>query len=142
SSTDGGYVSTGGVTVLLGAGDGTFRAGAAIPTAGRPTALLSGDFNGDGRPDLAVAYGNFFSSPSGGSVRTGGVTVLLGRGDGTFRTGAAIPTAGRPYALLLGDFNGDGRPDLAVASGSYLSSPTGGLVRTGGVTVLLGTGDG
>ncbi|HEX8200969.1 MAG TPA: VCBS repeat-containing protein, partial [Isosphaeraceae bacterium] len=118
---------SGGVTVLLGQGDGTLQAGLNIAVGGTPRAMLVGEFNGDGRPDLAVAYG----TPSfyGGSLSNSGVTVLLGLGDGTFQGAGRAPAGGSPEALLLGEFNGDGHPDLAVAA-------------SGNVTVLLGHGDG
>ena len=70
---------------------------------------MVGDFNGDGKPDLAVA--NFVS---------GNVSVLLGRGDGTFQTAVnfGIGSGSQPQFVAVGDFNGDGKPDLAVANAS------------------------
>lgn len=75
--------------------------------AGRdPSAMASGDFNGDGRLDLVVA-----------DPTDNGVTVLLGRGDGTFGSPTSWDSFGSyPTALALGDFNGDGKLDLAVAN--------------------------
>ncbi|PYK96198.1 MAG: hypothetical protein DME19_20505 [Verrucomicrobia bacterium] len=58
-----------------------------------------------GKPDLAVA--NFNS---------GNVSVLLGRGEGSFRAAVNYGAGSAPYALGGGDFNGDGKPDLAVAN--------------------------
>src|SRR2546427_339973 len=85
-----------------------------------PQAVAVGDFNGDGRPDLAVAN-------SGSSA----VSVLLGNGDGTFQTARTFTAGSGPQTVAVGDVNGDGRPDLAVAnSGSNT------------VSVLLGNGDG
>ena len=70
-----------------------------------PYALVAGDFNGDGRTDLAVAnYG------------TNDVSVLLGNGDGTFQDQVRYAAGTAPDALVAGDFNGDGRTDLAVAN--------------------------
>jgi len=74
------------------------------------------DFNGDGKPDLALAN----ASSSDGTVM-----VALGNGDGTFRDAASFAVPGIPYALVVGDFNGDASPDLAMAS------------NTGVVAVLL-----
>jgi hypothetical protein len=111
-------------TVLLGRGDGTFVPQTPIPEPGRLTSVVVGDFNGDGIPDLAVAYSNY-------AMHRNGLIVLLGRGDGTFRALPAVPI---PYgsALVVADFNGDGIPDLALA-GRY--SPP-------GLTILEGRGDG
>ena len=119
------------VEVLLGTGDGTFRAAAPISISTgplSPSALVTGDFGGDGRADLAVAG----ADPSG----RGAVEVLLGAGAGTFRAAPPISTGGlTPHALVTGDFNGDGRADLAVAG---FSSSSG----RGAVEVLPGAGDG
>ena len=78
-----------------------------------------GDFNGDGRPDLAG---------------TGGDTarVMLGNGDGTFRPKVLFPTGGPSQDLAGGDFNGDGRLDLVVT----INDPQIGLA------LLTGNGDG
>ena len=81
---------------------------------------MAGDFNGDGRTDLAIAN-------SGSSD----VSVLLGNGDGTFQPQVTYAVGIDPYALVAGDFNGDGRPDLAVANSG-----------SNDVSVLLGNGDG
>ena len=116
------------VSILLGKGDGRFARAMSSPihVGVRPEAILAGDFNGDGKVDLAVANAN-----SRGS--TGSVSVLLGHGDGTFKQAAHSPiTVGdTPVAIVAGDFNQDGKPDLAVANNG---SDT--------MTVLLGNGDG
>jgi hypothetical protein len=103
------------VTMLLGKGDGTFNIGKsfAVSTFG----ILSGDFNGDLKADLAVntQYG---------------FTVLLGKGDGTFT--AQMAQNGQPgVSIRLADFNGDGKID-AIEFGTGGSS----------TAVLLGNGDG
>ena len=84
-------------------------------------AIATGDINGDGIPDLAVA-----------NVGSNSVTILLGKGDGTFTPTAVSPATGSdPSAIVVADFNGDGKPDLAVAN-EYSNS----------LTILLGNGDG
>lgn len=115
-----------GVTILLGNGDGTFQAAASQATGTNPVSVVVGDFNGDGNADLAVA-----TSGNGFAPQSGPITVLLGNGDGTFTAAPASPAPqGEPQSAVAGDFNGDGLPDLAVASWN------------GTLTVLLGNGDG
>ena len=87
-----------------------------------PNSVAVADFNGDGIPDLAV--GNF---------NDGTVSVLLGKGDGTFQTAQSFAAGMNPQSLAVGDFKGDGIPDLAVAN---TGSPN------GTVNILLGKGDG
>jgi len=58
-----------------------------------------GDFNGDGIPDLAIS--NESSST---------VSILLGKGDGTFQSQVSYATGAYPYSVAVGDFNGDGIP--------------------------------
>jgi hypothetical protein len=84
----------------------------------QPRAIATGDFDGDGRPDLASA------SWAGASV-----DILLGRGAGLFLSGGSIAVGGKPNALVVADFDGDGRQDLAVSNEQA-------------VVVLLGDGAG
>jgi hypothetical protein len=120
--------SQGVVEVLLGNGDGTFRALEPLTLRSfSPTALVTGDFNRDNRPDLAIA--------GLGANGAGEVEVLTGNGDGTFGAPTTIPLGNlTPSALLEGDFNGDGKPDLALV-GEVPSQPD-------TVELLLGQGDG
>jgi hypothetical protein len=111
-------------TVLLGNGDGTFTAEATTLKLGNnPVSVAVGDLNGDGILDLAVAEN---SSQQ--------VSVLLGNGsggvgNGTFQpavnysTGPNGTTPPSPNAVVIGDFNGDGIPDLALTSGSAGANP-------------------
>ena len=62
------------MSVLLGNGDGTFQDQKTYPVGNGPVAIVAGDFNGDGRTDLAVA-----------NADSNDVSVLLGNGDGTFQ---------------------------------------------------------
>jgi FG-GAP-like repeat len=136
--------TTNAVAVALGNGDGTLQTPQPFPVGAvpyvmmvepaegeiyiqstsaltaAPIALVAGDFNGDGRLDLATA--NFASHD---------VSVLLGLGDGTFRQETRFPAGMNPTAIVTGDFNGDGRLDLAVAN-----------ARSNDVSILLGNGDG
>jgi hypothetical protein len=102
-------VSPGGTSILLGRGDGTFDPQTLLST-GVSTAIVSADFNGDGRTDLATTT----FDPT---TQQGDVTVLLGKGDGTFPTILPpVPVGLFPVALVTGDFNGDGRLDIAVVN--------------------------
>jgi hypothetical protein len=82
-----------------------------------PKGIASADFNHDGVADLAVVNSG-----------SGSVSILLGRGDGTFGTASSVAVAASPSEIVSADFNGDGIADLAVAGNS--------------VTILLGNGDG
>jgi hypothetical protein len=112
------------LSVLLGIGDGTFQAARNyfVPTGSSPVSVAVGDFNGDGKADLAVAN-------IGG--QTGTVSVLLGNGDGTFQPAATYATDSTSLSLAIGDFNGDAKLDLVVANQLHDD-----------VSVLLGNGDG
>ncbi len=117
------------LTILLGKGDGTFNAVSHPASGGVPVSAAVGDFNSDGKMDLAVA--NYSASVTDPST----VTILLGNGDGTFTPTANSPVTGDdPLSIAVGDFNGDGVADLAVAN-SYVDTG-----KPGSVTILLGDG--
>lgn len=120
------------ISVLLGNGDGTFQQAAAPALSNaRPFALAAGDFNGDGKPDLAVVnYGVF----QGTTVDAGGVSILLGNGDGTFMVGPQIAAGNNPAHVAAADINGDGKLDLVVATTTNGTN--------GALAVFLGNGDG
>ena len=88
--------------MLLNNGNGTFAT--KIDYAGGGGSVTIGDFNGDGKPDLAGA-------------NVGGANVLLNNGNGTFGKEIHFATQDRAGSVTTGDFNGDGMSDLAVTSG-------------------------
>jgi hypothetical protein len=112
------------VSVLWGKGDGTFQAHVDYATAARPTSVVVGDFNGDGKLDLAIA-----------TSTSNAVSVLLGTGNGTFQPHVDYATQVNPQWLVVADFNGDGKLDLATAN-------YGPDYWSGTVSVFLGNGDG
>ena len=127
-----------GVSMLLGNGDGTFQPPRHYATGDEPRwPIVAGDFNGDGGLDLAVA--------DGGREQPG-----RGYNSGRCRCAAGqrrrhVPARGRPTrpgtvptSIVAGDFNGDGRLDLAVADAGHRHARR----LSGGVEVLLGNGDG
>jgi hypothetical protein len=158
-----------GFEILLGRGDGTFQTPVDTPVSStNGLSLAVGDFNGDGKADVAViTNGNtplydtltIYLSNGDGTFHTGAVysvppgaasaadvngdhkvdillsgfsaplQVLLGNGDGTFQSPISGPTASYSGSLNFGDFNRDGKLDIAV--GTY-----------DGIAFLEGNGDG
>jgi len=109
--------------IALGRGDGTFEP----PRPMSPTWFVAeaADFNGDGLPDLAVVQTGACGS---GDPACSLLFILLGNGDGTFRSADRAQIVGG-YKPLAADFNRDGKPDLAVSFGNSIA-------------VFLGNGDG
>ena len=116
------------LVISLGYGDGAFNtvSGSPFGVSGSVNSIAVGDFNGDGKLDLAIATVDLTAA------RSGSVIILLGNGDGTFTQAAGSPTSlSGPYAVAAADFNGDGKLDLAVTSNGSNT-----------VSILLGNGDG
>src|SRR5215813_4763469 len=97
----------------------SFGAKTDFGTGNTPSSVAVGDFNGDGKLDLATANG----------INT--ISILLGTGTGRFAAKTDFGTGIGPASVAVGDFNGDGTLDLAVAN-SYSNT----------VSILLGTGTG
>jgi hypothetical protein len=161
-----------GVDIMLGNGDGTFKAPVSYATAADPRMVITADFNGDGKLDLAttnaesetisVLLGNgdgtfqahmdnstaiaasCISLAAGalsdnrrldivaGCQAEGEVVVLISNGNGTFKPAKAYPVPAGVDRVVLGDFNGDGKLDVAVTNAGTYDM----------VSVLPGTGSG
>jgi hypothetical protein len=117
-------LSSNSISVLLGHGDGTFDPAVDFATPRPPRSVAVGDFNGDEIPDLAVTQDTF-------SDRHNQAWVLLGKGDGTFQPGLGVQAGVfTPHQIMVVDFDGDGRQDLAVVNSAN------------NISVLPGNGDG
>ena len=116
--------------IFINNGDGTFASpvyynvGGNNQMADEPSFLQVADFNGDGLPDIATSLEN-----------SGSIGILLNNpaAPGTFGTAAVYHVPGNPLAMTSGDFNNDGRTDLAVISSGF---------QIRGISILLGNGDG
>ncbi len=117
--TANGNLSPGNLSVLMGNGDGSFQSGRNSLAARFPEGIASGDFNGDGIPDVAAV------------AVSGAVTALLGSGDGFFAPSYTFMGKVSFSDVATADFNHDGRLDLAVASG-----------EGSGILLFKGNGDG
>jgi hypothetical protein len=115
-----GVDAPGTISVLLGNGDGTFAPHVDYDVGDYPTGVVAGDFNDDGKIDLAVSN-NFDNT----------ISILYGNGDGTFKPQVVVDVASGPMSIATGDFNGDGKLDL-IAS----------CVGSSVVSVLLNDGKG
>ena len=122
---------TGNLSIILGTGDSSYLAPLSVsfPPGHQVVGVVTGDFNGDHKLDLAVvdqSTGTLASSPVPGNV-----FVLFGAGNGTFSLPTTIPVGDLPTAITTADFNRDGFADLAVTN-----------ELDGTVSLLLGRSDG
>jgi hypothetical protein len=109
--------------MLLGAGNGTFEIlPTPVPTDYYGYRAAAADFNDDGNLDLAITHE---------CCSNGNVTILLGRGDGTFDTTSPLVAPGNLTGIYAGDLDADGDPDIAAVS-----------VERSSVLVYLGDGNG
>ena len=123
------------VVVLLGNGDGTFQMPHSYGIPTDAVCVAAGDFNGDGIFDLAVV--------SNSSAVPGVVTIMLGRGDGSFQVTSSFPTGQGSNFVVVADFNGDGKLDIVTSN--YATGPFGHAnppVIESDVWIFLGNGDG
>jgi hypothetical protein len=130
-------VDRGNVSVFLNRGSGIFPTAINSDVGQRPDAVAIADFNGDGIPDIVVSNRDSDT-----------ISVLLGQGDGTFGTpidydssdvnhpDGPIPA---PRFVVVGDFNNDGIPDIAVVNYGTFPEPS---PWAGSVSIFLGNGDG
>jgi hypothetical protein len=123
------------VNLLLGDGAGGFTLSSSSPIA-TGNAVTTGDVNLDGKPDISIANGPAHN-----------VATLLGDGAGGFAQAPGSPVTMQstqmgpsdPVTLAMGDFNGDGRPDVAVGNSSFNPSIN---QRYDTLTILMGDGTG
>jgi hypothetical protein len=115
------------VSVLLGDADRTFREAVNFPTGENPVQIEAGDFTGDGVPDLITRHAR-------------GLSLLVNNGNGAFQAPVSVAPVGGASdvvtGLVVADFNGDGKLDLAVSV--FRNAPP----FAGETSILLGNGDG
>jgi len=126
------------VAILLNNGDGTFQEPVSYAASSGPYSIVAADFSGDGNSDLVVTnYCVTGQSPlvcNGSYVGT--VSVLLGKGDGTFQPATSFPVGAAPNGIAAATLQSGGNIDLLVTDAGYNESTFGSL------WVLLGKGDG
>ena len=131
------YVDSSGngfVTVQLNKGDGTLKPAVSYAAGALTSTPVVADLNGDGNLDIVVANSTPFpagSVPPGSTCVHGCVTVLLGKGDGTFQPAVTYTAQAGALYVAVGDVNGDGKVD--VITSNWLANT---------ISVFLGNGDG
>ncbi len=111
------------IAVFLGRGNGSFGSAISLASGGlSPVSVVTGDFNGDGNPDLATA-----------NLGSDTVSLLAGNGTGGFSSAQTFRVGGQPSALVSADFNRDGRLDLVTSNSAF---------NANSLSVLLGEAGG
>ena len=144
--------ATGAIDFFHGLGDGTFFPSTVVyaistvfGSGALPYALVTGDFNGDGNPDLVVAAFSAINSQPGSNsdlffMPGNGHGGFIVPGSGLSAPGLAQVTVAQ-FPIVVGDFNGDGKPDIAyvdssaspsiqVLFGPFVNSTAGGSAKT------------
>jgi hypothetical protein len=112
--------TNGGVSILLGLGNGNLQPAVNFASGTNPVQAVVADFNRDGKMDIATVNSG-----------SNDVSILLGNGDGTFQNAVNYPVGSVPDSIAFSDFNGDGSVDLVVANHDSAN-----------VSVLFGNGNG
>ena len=122
-------------SLLLGNGDGTFQPPVTFdPGGSTPAAIAVTDLNGDGHPDLLIALRCLYETDC-----SGGMSVFMGNGDGTFQTPVVYDTGGAvASAIRIEDIDADGKLDAIVANGDISRDEN----QMGNIAVFRGNGDG
>src|SRR5215213_966872 len=103
----------------------SFSTNVSYTVGDNPNAGVAGDFNGDTKPDLAIA-----------NAVNNNLTILINNGSGAFTNIGTVPVDLSPQSIRTADLNGDGKLDLAVGN------VFGGSLSTGSISILLGNGNG
>jgi len=119
------------LSAAAGSASVSFRTPVNYNVGSNPTVVATGDFNGDGKPDLAIVNAG---DPNANDP--GGISILLGNGDGTFQSAINFDAGNNPGSVAIGDFDGDGKDDLAVQRQGN------GENDAGDVTIFISNGDG
>jgi VCBS repeat-containing protein len=111
------------VVTLIGNGNGSSSNSRYSNTGQGAHSIVVGDFNGDGKQDLATTNSDY-----GGP---GSISVLVGDGSGSFTTSNTLDLMGAsPLSIVVGDFNGDGKQDLATTNSVLIGNGSGGFINS------------
>jgi hypothetical protein len=119
------------VSIFLGRGDGSFGKARDFAVGTAPASIAAADLNGDGTTDIVTTNGGLAEGDSEAIAGSDDLSVLLGRGDGSFRTHVDYPAGNVPSGIAVVDVNEDGSPDLLTVDR-----------HDSQLALLLGTGDG